>query len=331
MNFTSHKLASAFAAAIAFCACSDDNVSNPQNDSSAKNFGEGYRFSTPIKYDEAAGLLYQNTYSCFYHPSADIHVGTFAWEQDTVFKDNINSIKVEGDSLWIGPNPSDYDPDDYYYRYEDLAISNNHDGIYGTWEKTGCKRDIATKEIECGPYINSLSGIAVDLIITTDSATSIFKIDTTVLGDKFKSLNIGSFIYKFSFEMGDLTEDSLVAIGAIQADSSTIKINTQTFTLSDESYFDDTGMNFANIVSSNGKSCTSRGSLGFVTKEQCLAGDKELLLSERDHSDERWLYEEGPITGFSTSNTAEFRKCMYSLLTQETIDFLNTNAKYDEY
>lgn len=331
MNFTSLKLASAFAAAIAFFACSDDNVSNPQNDSSAKNLGEGYRFSTPIKYDEAAGLLYQNTYSCFYHPSADIHVGTFAWEQDTLFEDNINSIKVEGDSLWIGPNPSYYDPDDYYYRYEDLAISNNHDGIYGTWKKTGCKRDIATKEIECGPYINSLSGIAVDLIITKDSNTVIYKIDRTAHENQFNNINIGHFISRLKYDMGSLTVDSLVAVGAIQVDSNIIRLNTQTFTLSDASHFDDTGMNYVNIYTSNGKSCTLQESLGFISKEQCLAGDEELLLSERDHGDEKSLYEDGPVNGFSYDNRDEFKNCMYSLLTQETIDFLNANAKYDEY
>ncbi len=307
-----------------FVACGDDSSSGPDNSSNGNSSqlptSSGYKYTTAIKVGD--GILVSQTHGCAYHS------GNFVWEEYTSDIDT-SSFKVEGDSLWIGPKPSDYDPDNSYYRYENLSLSNNHDGIYGTWKRTGCERDIATKEITCGPYINGLSGITVDLIITTDSATSIFKIDTTVLGDKFKSLNFGSFIYKFSFEMGDLTEDSLVAIGAIQADSSTIKINTQTFTLSDESYFDDTGMNFADIVSSNGKSCTSRGSLGFVSKEQCLAGDKELLLSERDHSDERWLYEEGPITGFSTSNTAEFRKCMYSLLTQETIDFLNANAHYE--
>ncbi|WP_407444804.1 hypothetical protein [Fibrobacter sp.] len=330
MKSSSLKLASAFAAAIAFCACSDDNVSNPQNDSPAKSYGDGYRITIPAKIDEASGLFYQNTYSCFYHPSADIHVGTFAWEQDTLFEDNINSIKVEGDSLWIGPNPSDYDPEDYYYRYEDLAISNNHDGIYGTWKKTGCKRDIATKEIECGPYINNLSGIAVDMIITKDSSTTIYKIDSTALDDSFKSINTGHFINYVKYDMGSLTKDSLVAAGAIQVESNIIKLNTQTFTLSDASHFDDTGMNYVNIYTSNGKSCTLEESMGFISKEQCLAGDEELLLSGRDHSDEKWLYEEGPINGFSYDNRPEFKNCMHSLLTQETIEFLNANAEYDE-
>lgn len=330
MNFTSLKLASAFAAAIAFCACSDDNVSNPQNDSPAKSYGDGYRITIPAKIDEASGLFYQNTYSCFYHPSADIHVGTFAWEQDTLFEDNINSIKVEGDSLWIGPNPSDYDPEDYYYRYEDLAISNNHDGIYGTWKKTGCKRDIATKEIECGPYINNLSGIAVDLIITKDSSTAIYRIDSTALDGRSKSINIGHFINYVKYDMGSLTEDSLVAIGAIQVDSNIIRLNTQTFTLSVASHFDDTGMNFVNIYTSNGKSCTRQESMGFISKELCLAGDEELLLSERDHGDEKSLYEDGPVNGFSYDNRDEFKNCMYGLLTQETIDFLNANAEYNE-
>lgn len=334
------KKFSILAVAAAFFASCGDSSSSPEEDvissssseekvESSSNtyipngdYGEGYKYTEAVKI-EGNLLVPNHPYTCAYHS------GNFVWEENTSKLDT-SSIKLEGDSLWIGPNPRLYDPEDPYYNTENLSISTDHDGYYGVWKSTGCKRNIETKEITCRPYIGNMSGIAQDMIITKDSVTTITKIDSSALDERFKRIDVGQFIAKLRYDMGDLTEDSLVAANFIQVENNTsIRLNTQTFTLSDASKFDATGMNYVSIYSSNGKSCAQKESMGMVSKEKCLEGDEELLLSGRDHSEDCWLYEEGPIKAFSINNRTEFKDCLYSLLTQETIDFLNANAKYE--
>ena len=167
-----------------FAACSDNNpTSGLDNTQSTKtstaDFGEGYTYAIPIKYDETTGRIYQGTYACNYHPDTK----TFAWEE---YPESLEpgSYKIVGDSLWMGPvtkqeaeNEDQQSFYDTYFNYETLALSNNHDGIYGEWKVTGCRRNLGSTEIKCRKYIGGLSGIARTLNITKDTIYNTTTVD----------------------------------------------------------------------------------------------------------------------------------------------------------
>lgn len=315
------KFVFAFAVAAMFTACSDNPSSAEDNKSLGNSISaEGHKYTSAYRFTDNL-LIYP--WSCVYH-----HPGIFAWEETA---GDTSSYKIEGDSLWIGPSPSEYDPENHYNNRERLAISNNHDGLIGTWKMTDCERNISTQVIECDHFINGLNGIAFDMIFTQDSVTNITKLDSASLLERFKVIEPYRFVGQmFSFHIGNETADSLVQAKQIEVlDYENIRINNQLFTLTDLSHFDATGMNYVSVYTSDGKSCTKIESLGHVNKEQCLEGNEELLLSARDHSDEEYLYKEGPINVFIYNNNEEFKKCMYSLLTSETLEFLNANASYE--
>lgn len=318
-------------------ACSEDNpTSGLDNSQTTKpstpattDFGDGYTYAIPIKYDEATGRIYQGTYACNYHPDTK----TFAWEEYPESLDP-GTYKIVGDSLWMGPTEKQVSEDsdqqqflDTYYNYETLSLGNDHDGIYGTWKVTGCRRNLGDTEIKCSKYIGGISGIARTMKITKDSIYIITTVDTDNLEPN--DVNIGKIINRsFGYDIGDATIKQLMLEKTIKKESKdfltqSFTIGNQLFEVTSTPKFNSTGMNYITTMSSNGKSCTKHEQLGLITKEQCLEKSAEFLLSDRDKSEEQFYYEEGPVEGFSIDNRDEFYECTKGLPTEETKQLLS--------
>ena len=266
-----------------FVACSDDNPTSGLNNTQTKNpsaqsnvdFGEGYTYTIPIKYDEATKRVYQGTYACNYHPATK----TFAWEEYPESLDP-GTYKIVGDSLWMGPaekqvsdNPDEQEFLDLYRNYETLSLSNDHNDIYGTWKVTGCKRILGETEIKCTKYIGGISGIARTMKITNDSIYIVTTVDTDNLEQN--DINIRKIIYRnFGFDIGDAVIKQLLIEKTIQKESKeflkqTFSIGNQIFEVVSTPKFDATGMNYISTISSNGKTCTNTQRLGFINEKLC--------------------------------------------------------------
>ena len=310
-------------------ACGDDNSASATDSLNANDFGEGYTYTIPIKYDEAMGRVYQGTYACNYHPDTK----KFAWEEYPESLDP-GSYKIVGDSLWMGPAEKQIydDPEeqlflDTYHNYETLSLSNDHNGIYGTWKVTGCKRILGDTEIKCSKYIGGISGIARTMKITKDSIYIITIVDSDNLEPN--DINIVNVIQRsFGFDISDAIIKQLIIENTIKKGSKeflkqSFSIGNQLFEVVSTPKFDATGMNYITTISSNGKTCTNTQRLGFINEKLCKEERAEFLLSARDKSDDQLYYKEGPVEGFSVDNNDEFNKCAKGLPTEETKQLLN--------
>ncbi len=310
-------------------ACGDDNSASATDSLNANDFGEGYTYTIPIKYDEATGRVYQGTYACNYHPDTK----KFAWEEYPESLDP-GSYKIVGDSLWMGPAEKQIsdDPEDQlfldtYHNYETLSLSNDHNGIYGTWKVTGCKRILGDTEIKCSKYIGGISGIARTMKITKDSIYIITIVDSDNLEPN--DINIGNVIQRsFGFDISDAIIKQLIIENTIKKGSKeflkqSFSIGNQLFEVISTPKFDATGMNYITTISSNGKTCTNTQKMGFINEKLCKEESAEFLLSARDKSDDKLYYKEGPVEGFSVDNNDEFNKCAKGLPTEETKQLLN--------
>ena len=317
-----------------FVACSDDNptsgLDNTQTTkTSTADFGEGYTYAIPIKYNETTGQIYQGTYACNYHSATK----TFAWEE---YPESLNpgTYKIVGDSLWMGPaekqvsdNPDEQEFLDLYRNYETLSLSNDHNDIYGTWKVTGCKRNLGDTEIKCTKYIGGLSGIARAMKITKDSVY----ITTTVNTDNLErnNLNIGAILSRnFGFDIGDAIVKQLIIEKTIKTESKELlkqsfSIGNQLFEIVSTPKFDATGMNDISTISSNGKTCTNTQRLGFINEKLCKEESADFLLSARDKNEDELYYKEGPVEGFSIDNNDQFKECTKGLPTEETKQLLS--------
>ena len=296
------------------------------------DFGEGYTYAIAHRYDEATGIMYQRIETCNYHPSTK----TFAWEENAIPLDS-NRLTINGDSMWIGPvekNIAD-DPDeqqfyDAYENRETLLLSSDHNGIYGKWTMTGCTRTSGETEFKCTSSIARMRGIAKAITITTDSVYTTTVVNLSSSSGKEDKWNLGNILeHNLGFDIGDLIVDSLVEAQVIKVISaSEISIGSQTFTRDGSAKFDKTGMNYYETFSSNGKTCTKHEQLGFITKEQCLEGNTDFLLSARGDENDSYHYEEGPVEGFSLDNREEYYECTKSLVTEETKNILEPFARH---
>ena len=308
-------------------ACGDDNsssVNDPQE--LGHDFGDGYVYAMPYRYDQASGIIYQGTFSCNYHADTK----TFAWEENPESIE-AKAIKIVGDSMWIGPTSKDIVEDSDYYNSETLALSTNHNGILGTWNVTGCKRKLGQTEIKCTEYIGSLSGIAKTLTFTEDSVYNKTVVDISSGTHPYKT-NFDNIINRYTgYNVGDLTVDSLIKANELeQLLNMKFRIHNQEFTEGGDARFDSTGMNYIRTMSSNGKTCTNIQTLGFITEKMCKEKSEDFLLSARDKSEERYYYENGPVSGFSVDNNEEYNECVKKLFTEETLNFLGQfNRVYD--
>lgn len=330
-TFFAHSIAATFLFTIPlFVACGDDNSASATNSSDSYDFGEGYTYAIPYKYDESTGIAYQGTSACYYHPDSK----TFTWEEGATALDS-NKLTVVGDSMWIGPvkkfvadDPNMQASYDAYENRETLLLSNDHNGIYGKWTMTGCKRTFGETEFKCSSSIGGMRGIARTLNITKDSIYNTTVVDLSNITGK-NNLNFSGILYnRLGFDIGDLYIDTLEETQVIKAISDTaFSIGSQTFTIGNSAKFDKTGMNYYETISSNGKTCTKIERLGYITENQCKEESAEFLLSARDKSEEKIYYKEGPVEGFSTDNREEFNECTKGLVTKETKNLLNPYSR----
>ena len=293
------------------------------------DFGEGYTYAMVYRYDEATGFFYQGLESCNYHAGTK----TFAWEENASALDT-NKITIVGDSMWTGPVKkmvSD-DPDeqmfyDAYKNVETLSLSTEHNGIYGKWKATGCQRIIGETEIKCTASIGGLKGIARTITITQDSVYNTTTINPSNMTES--KLRLGSILANYlDFDISDFHIDSLVEAQVIKVVSNTeFSVGSQTFVIDGSYKFDQTGMNFYETFSSNGKACTKHEQLGAISKEQCLEGNADFLLSARDSTEETLYYKDGPVNSFSTDNREEYYECIRSNVTGETKRILSSVAR----
>ena len=321
-------------ASIFFAACGNDNSSAPDtnNSSVSMDIGEGYTYAIAHRYDKTTGIMYQRIEACYYHTDSK----TFSWEAGAIPLDS-NKLTVVGDSMWIGPvekiiadDPNMQASYDAYENRETLLLSNEHNGIYGKWTMTGCKRTFGETEFKCSSSIGGMRGIARTITITTDSVYNTTVVDLNNLTGK-NNLNFSGILYnRLGFDIGDLYIDTLEKKQVIKAISDTaFSIGSQTFTIGSSAKFDKTGMNFYETISSNGKTCTKHEQLGIITKEQCLEGNADFLLSDRGDEDDSYHYEEGPVEGFSMDNRKEFYECTKGLVTEETKNLLNPYSRHN--
>ena len=330
-TFFAHSIAATFLFTIPlFVACGDDNSASATNSSDSYDFGEGYTYALAHRFNEATGIMYQRIEACYYHPDSK----TFTWEEGATALDS-NKLTVVGDSMWIGPvekfvadDPNMQASYDAYENRETLLLSNDHNGIYGKWTMTGCKRTFGETEFKCSSSIGGMRGIARTLNITKDSIYNTTVVDLSNITSK-NNLNFSSILYnRLGFDIGDLYIDTLAQTQVIKAISDTaFSIGSQIFTIGNSAKFDKTGMNFYETISSNGKTCTRHEQLGIITKEQCLEGNADFLLSDRGDEDDSYHYEEGPVEGFSTDNREEFNECTKGLVTEETKNLLNPYSR----
>ena len=281
------------------------------------------------RYDETTGFFYLGLESCNYHAGTK----TFAWEENASALDT-NKITIVGDSMWTGPVKkmvSD-DPDeqmfyDAYKNVETLSLSTEHNGIYGKWKATGCQRIIGETEIKCTASIGGLKGIARTITITQDSVYNTTTIDPSNITES--KLRLGSILANYlDFDISDFHIDSLVEAQVIKVVSNTeFSVGSQTFVIDGSYKFDQTGMNFYETFSSNGKTCTKHEQLGAISKEQCLEGNADFLLSARDSTEEALYYKDGPVNGFSTDNREEYYECIRSNVTGDTKRILSSVAR----
>ena len=264
-------------ASILLAACGNDNSTSATDTekTSSNDFGEGYTYAMAHRYDETTGIMYQRIEACYYHRISK----TFTWEEAATALDS-NKLTIVGDSMWIGPvekfiseNPNEQSSYDAYENRETLLLSNDHNGIYGKWTMTGCKRTFGETEFKCSSSIGGMRGIARTLNITKDSIYNTTVVDLSNITSK-NNLNFSSILYnRLGFDIGDLYIDTLAQTQVIKAISDTaFSIGSQIFTIGNSAKFDKTGMNFYETISSNGKTCTRHEQLGIITKEQCLEG-----------------------------------------------------------
>lgn len=327
------KIFSLVTLAALFIACGDDSSTSATDsgESSSNDFGEGYTYAIAHRYDEATGIMYQRLEACNYHPSTK----TFAWEENAIPLDS-NRLTVIGDSMWIGPVEKfvadDPDMQDFYDSYdkrETLLMSTDHNGIYGKWTMTGCRRVLGETNIKCTASVGGMKGVARTLTITTDSVYNTTVVDLSSITGEINQLKLSQTLHNnLGFDIGDLYIDTLVETQVIKVISDTaFSIGSQTFTKGGSAKFNDTGMNFYETFSSNGKTCTKHEQLGLITKEQCLEGNADFLLSDRGDEKDSYHYEEGPVEGFSLDNRDEYYECTQSLVTEETKNILSPHAR----
>lgn len=300
------------------------------NSSGSMDFGEGYTYAIAHRYDEATGIMYQRLEACNYHPSTK----TFAWEESAPPLDS-NRLTVIGDSMWLGPvekiiadDPNMQQSYDAYENRETLLLSTDHDGIYGKWTMSGCERTFGETEFKCTSSIAHMRGIARTITITSDSVYNTTVVDLSSITGEINKLKLSQTLHNnLGFDIGDFTIDSLIKAQTIKIFADTaFSIGSQTFTIGGSAKFDKTGMNYYETISSNGKTCTLHGQLGIISKEQCLEGNEDFLLSDRGDVDDS--YEEGPVEGFNVDNRDEYYECTQSLVTEETKSILKPFARH---
>lgn len=321
-------------ASVFFAACGNDSSSSASDtEQPAYDYGRGYTYATAYQFDETTRILYQGTDACYYHSDSK----TFTWEKDTAALDT-NRLTVIGDSMWISPVErvvaEDPDMQDFYDTYdnrETLLLSDDHDGIYGKWTMTGCRRVLGETNIKCTASVGGMKGIARTITITADSIYVTTVVDADDPNPYLSQWNLESIFDNFlGFEISGSVIDSLKEAKVIKIISSTeFSIGSQTFTRGGAVKFDMTGMNYYTSLASNGRACERHEQLAYITEQQCLEGNADILLSDRGDEHESYHYEDGPVEGINYDNREEFYACTRALATEETKNILKAFDRHN--
>lgn len=297
-----------------FWGCGDNSSAADTINSSASQTepidSDGYLVSYSLIIDESNHLLIQfKNKACVYRS------GDFLWEDIGVLSDT-SKFKLVGDSLWIGPSDSKYNPDDFYRNYERLSIGSSHDGLYGQWTSTGCTRIIGQNEIKCDIAINGMYGYSQSQTYTKDSVYFLTKYDSSRYPEDYGSIR--QAIRYMGYYISQDAIDSLENIGLIkQKTKETFTVNGQDITFKYDGKSDSTGINYLTIFESNGKNCTRVENLVEVTEKECRDASQKKIPHE---------YESGEIvTSFSYNNKDEFKQCLQEMLTEPARKTLEEN------
>ena len=255
------------------------------------------------------GYTFSTTYSYYNSESK-----TFTWGENNK-PWNSNKIKIVGDSMWISPAQRKISDDssrqqfyDEIYNLDTLALSNDHNGLYGTWNMTKCTRIYGKTEVNC------------------DSSNEFAIYNRTL---KFTQDSL--YVTK-TFEKGTLAKDDSIGNKETEQKRSTlysfILLNTlglmyEPYEYTKSIWLDSTGENLLEVFSSNGKTCSRQNKSAFITKNLCLEKDENFLLSARDKYIGPKRYDDGPVFIYDIDNQNEFYTCVRSLPTKETLDSLS--------
>lgn len=302
-----------------FIACGDNSSS--ATDFASEDLGEGYTYSTSIRYDKATGILYYGTSGCAYHPDTK----TFSWEDGIRMPDS-DRVNIVGDSLWIGPvvDGSDTTDDDDFFNYlkiESLLLSNDHNGLYGTWKSTNCEREVGTTYIHCGGSGASITTTG-RVIFTKDSLyNTVYAVSRKPWPTIRSQINSFGFLIQ-DYDIENFIEAHYIEVISTKEASTEFKIGGQIFKTKYTIRLDKDGETLTDTFTHNGISCSRIRRSGVVTKEMCLEKDEAFLLSDVNLQYERDIY---PITSFGLDNYEEFIECNRSLLSEENLAILSAN------
>ena len=317
---------------------SSSSISKPTSSFASADLGDGYTYATTYTYDEATGLLNMGTVTCNYIPDSK----SFAWGENNnpLYK---NKIKIVGDSMWIGPLEKKVGEDsisqawyDKYDNIDTLALSNDNNGILGSWTVTTCTKTIGKTEINCTPEHEDYIEDHRALRFTPDSVyiTMSFKAkqipDVQLTDEEIENEKaIASYsIFQelgFSFDplvSGVLERNGIIKIYSYDYFHQSFSINDQPFERNFILRLDSAGMSYSMTFSSNEKKCQSHMSSAFITKELCLEGNKDILLSQKDEYS-RIYKEGGPLNFYVTGSADDYNKCRKELVNEETKNLLD--------
>lgn len=310
---------------------SSSSVGYPTSSFASADLGEGYTFATTYTYDESTGLLNMGTVTCNYNPNSE----SFTWSENNnpLYK---NRIKITGDSMWIGPLERRVSEDSidqaWYDRFDNidtLALSNDNNGILGSWTVTTCTRVIGKTEINCSQDAHDYIEDHKAFRFTPDSVyiTMMFKetqIPDVQLTDEelenIRALTSYSLLQELGFSFDPtmsyfLEKDGIIKIYSNGYFHTSFSINNQPFERNLIIRLDSAGMYTSLEFSSNEKKCQMSGNRAFITKELCLEGNKDILLS---NFDEYGNQDGGPLGFYSIGFADDHDKCLKELVDEET-------------
>ena len=313
---------------------SSSSVGYPTSSFASADLGEGYTFATTYTYDESTGLLNMGTVTCNYNPNSE----SFTWGENNnpLYK---NRIKITGDSMWIGPLEKRVSEDSidqaWYDRYDNidtLALSNDNNGILGSWTVTKCTRVIGKTEINCTPEHEDFLEDHRAFRFTPDSVyiTMMFKekqIPDVQLTDEEMENERAIISFSLLQELGFLFDptmsyflekDGIIKIYSYGYFHTSFSINNQPFERNLIIRLDSAGMYTSLEFSSNEKKCQTSGNRAFITKELCLEGNKDILLNQDDDYSRETYKEGGPLGFYSIGFADDHDKCLKELVDEET-------------
>jgi hypothetical protein len=122
-----------------------------------------------------------------------------------------------------------------------------------------------------------------------------------------------------------LEKDGIIKIYSYGYFHTSFSINNQPFERNLIIRLDSAGMFYSLTYSSNEKKCQTSGNRAFITKELCLEGNKDILLS---NFDEYRNQDGGPLGFYATRYADDYENCLKELVDEETRTMLEQLPHY---